>query len=146
MNDRFRALTGVSLAAAFVLVAGNGKAFGEALLSFPVLVSAWSAVLPAGTWSAVLAMLVATGTWSFCMRWLPPGRGGHPPDFASHVIAILIAIAVTVGQVTLGSPGPAEPGVLLQALWMGIAAGFMAPLAGLAMRSVIARPGEGPHA
>ena len=147
MNDRFRAIFGVSFAGALLLIAGNGKAFFEALAGFPALVSAWSSVLPAGTWSAMLALVVATGAWSFSQRFLPPRANGRAPDFASHTIALLIAVAITIAQVTYGTPGKSTAGEILQAMWMGVAAGFGAPYLGMGLSAVLAmRPRKDPLA
>lgn len=134
MNDRFLKATGVSFAAFIVLVAVNGKAFVDAMLGFPALVQAWSAALPMGVWSAVLALCIAVGAWGFAMRYLHPRPDGSSPQLGADVIAILMGIAVTVSQATGQSSG-----TLLNAIWMGCAAGFLAPVIARGISSVYSR-------
>lgn len=121
MNDRFLKATGLSLGAFLILFAANGKAFFEALLGFPALVQAWSAVLPLGAGSFLLAVVVAMGVWAFAMRYMNLRPDGRRPNLGADTVTFLAAIAVTVTQV-IGK----DAGAILQALWMGIAAGSAA--------------------
>lgn len=133
MNEKIKALTGVGLGGLFVLFAMHGKAFLDALLGFPTLIRAYSSVLPLGVWSSVLALVVAMGAWGFALHWLPRTKQGKAPHLAAETIALCVAVAVTVGQQWAGKPGD-----LLLALWMGVAAGFLAPYLGKCIAKVAA--------
>ncbi len=122
MNDRFLKTFGMSLGAFLVLFAANGKAFTDALLGFPALVVAWTAALPLGVWSSLLALVVAMGGWAFAMKYLRPRPDGRAPQFAADLVSVFLGIAVTITQV-IGQPA----GTVLQAMWMGVAVGFLAP-------------------
>jgi hypothetical protein len=136
MNDRFLKLTGISFAGFLVLLAVNGKALTDAMMGFPALVQAWSAVLPLGVWSAVLALVVAVGAWAFAMRYLHPRPDGRSPQLGADIVAILMGIAVTVTQ---ASGGGANAGRLLSAMWMGCAVGFLAPVVARMIASITSR-------
>lgn len=116
-NDNFKTWTGVGVAGFIVLLAGSGKEFFAALMAFPALVSAWSAGLPLGVWSVFLAFIVGMCANGFALWWLPDTKGGHR---AASTISILVAVAITVAQA--GS----SAGSVLNAIWMGFAAGFFA--------------------
>jgi hypothetical protein len=134
MNDRFLKATGLSVGAFVILIAANGRAFFDALAGFPALIQAWSAALPLGVWSALLALLLAMLAWGFALRYLHPRPDGRSPQLGADVLSILMAIAVTVSQV-VGQPAA----VLLQAMWMGAAAGFLAPVLCRMVSSIKAR-------
>lgn len=131
LNDRFLKVTGLSLGAFLVLWAANGDEFIAAFAGLPALVQAWTHALPLGVWSAILATVVATGAWSFTIHWLPPGKDGRRAEFGASVLAVLTGVAVTMTQ-AWGQ----DRGVLLSALWMGMAAGFLAPVIGQGCRSL----------
>lgn len=133
MNDRIKALTGLTFGGLLVLLAANGKALIEAAASVPALIQAWSSVLPLGVWSTLLACFVAMGAWGFCLHWLPNTKDGRRPHFAAETMALAVAVGVTVGQ-KWGAPR----GELLMAIWMGLAAGFSAPYLGKAIASLVA--------
>jgi hypothetical protein len=139
MNDRFLKLTGISFAGFLVLLAVNGRPLADALMGFPPLVSAWAAVLPLGVWSALLALVIAVGAWGFAMRYLHPRPDGLPPQLGADVVAIGMGIAVTVSQ---ASGAQATAGQLLQAMWMGCAVGFLAPVVARMIASVASRVGK----
>jgi hypothetical protein len=134
MNDRFLKATGVSFAAFLILFAANGTALTDALGGFLPLVQAWSAALPLGAWSCVLSLVIAVGSWAFAMRYLHPRPDGRSPQLGADVIAILMGIAVTVSQASGGTSGQ-----LLNAMWMGCAAGFLAPVVARAVASIASR-------
>lgn len=129
MNDKIKALTGLSVGGFIALLALHGKALVDALMGFPLLVQAWSAALPMGVWSALLALALGLGAWSFCLHWLPNDHRGRRPELAAETMALLVAVAVTVLQQWGGTRGE-----VLTALWMGVAAGFLAPYLGKAIR------------
>lgn len=133
MNRQIKALTGLSFGGLVVLFAVNGKALFEALLGFPLLVQAWAAALPMGLWSSLLALCVAMGVCTFVLHWLPPTKDGRKPHFAAETMALVVAVMVTVGQAWQGSAGE-----ILTALWLGVAAGLLAPYLAKGLRSLFA--------
>lgn len=132
MNDRLKTMFGVGFAGFIALFALHGKAFVEALMGLPALVQAWSVALPMGVWSVLLALVVSMGVWAFCLHWLPDTKDGRRANFGAETMAILVAIAVTVGQQWSGNRGQ-----LLSAIWMGMAAGFAAPYLAKCIRSLV---------
>lgn len=142
MNAKLKSLFGVGFAGFIALFALHGKAFIDALAGFPGLFSAWSAGLPLGVWSTLLAVAIATGAWAFLMRWLPKAPAGHPPGLAADTMSILVGIAVTTAQQFVAED--VRAGAVLNAIWMGIAAGFLAQYLGRVLRSLFAKPSPPP--
>lgn len=134
VNDKLKGLFGIGVAGFIALFALHGKAFLDALAGFPTLVQAWASGLPLGLWSALLALSVAMGVWGYVLHWLPVSKCGKPPEFAASTSALLVALAVMLGQEWVG--GRKSASGLLTALWMGAMVGFLAPWLGQGIRSL----------
>lgn len=120
LNDRVKSWTGVGVAALFLLIAGNGTAFLEVLRALPALVAAWGSDLPAGVWNITIAWLVGMVAYGLGQWWMPSTRAGRR---AAETGAIL----VTVGVLQLYLWGKHDPPARLNALWLGLIAGYAAP-------------------
>lgn len=132
MNEKFKTAFGVGIAGLFVLIAMYGKSIVDVGMAIPALAIAWSAQLPLGVWSVLLAFVTSMAAWAFSIHWLPDTRDGQRPQFAAATIAVLVGIAVTVGQQW------GRPGAVLSATWMGFTAGVAAPWVANGIRSILA--------
>lgn len=137
MNEKVKAWTGLSAAALFVLIAGNGAGFLDVLAGFPALASAWASGLPLGLWSMFLATLVGIVAYLLAEYKLETSRAGRR---ASETIAILVVIGVAQAQLWVGEGSPAQR---LNALWLGIVFGYLAPYIARRLYAVYTR-GFGP--
>lgn len=129
-------LTPSLVAAALVSVIGalasHGAGAIAALAGVPALLQAWAAGLPLGVWSSALALALATLAWVYAIRYLPVGKTGKAPFGYANVIALLVGLAVTVAQYRVA---PVQtPGGLLNAVFLGLIAGGVAPQFGTLLR------------
>ncbi len=122
MNGRLRAVSWATVAAAVTLVATHGEAFLAALMGFPRLVAAWSAQMPFGAASFLLALALSAASCAFTLRWLPVCRNDASKHFVAETLAIVVAVAVSILQ----QPDN-QPADFLTSLWLGLLAGFSAP-------------------
>jgi hypothetical protein len=121
MSDKFKSWFGISLAGMFVLIAANGTQFLEVLKALPGLASAWASGLPLGLWSMVLASAVGAVAYLIAEHALETSRSGRR---AAETIAILVVIGVAQAQLWVGGGSTAQR---LNALWLGIVFGYLAP-------------------
>lgn len=122
-GDRFSKATGLSLAAFIALVVGlQWDSFFKALAGFPALVQAWSAGLPFGLWSFLLALAIGMGVWAAI--FLHPSVCSRRPHSCADSAAVGTGLAVELTQQAVG--GNATPGAILNALWLGLLAGLLA--------------------
>lgn len=121
MNDNFKKWFGITGAGLFVIIAANGMNFVEVLKALPALASAWAAGLPLGLWSMFLANMVGIVAYLIAEHALETSRGGRR---AAETIAILVVIGVAQAQLWVGAGTTAQR---LNALWLGIVFGYLAP-------------------
>lgn len=119
----FQTITGISVAGFIALIAMNGKAFVDAVAALPTVLSNFAQVLPLGTASFLLVGACAG------FSWLAASRSKFGKDFAAESVSLAVAIAFMVA-LSLTSPvpkGETRAGELLQAIMLGMLAGFAAP-------------------
>ena len=133
MNEKLKSTILVATALCG-LMAVIGRDALPLLMALPKLASAWSAGLPFGLWSVAFALMVSICAWGFSVHWLPDLADGSRPQFAAAVIAILVAVGVTMTQV-MGQPIP----VKINAAWMGLTAGITAPTVANLIRSLFVK-------
>ena len=121
MNESFKKWFGITGAGLFVIIAANGMNFVEVLKALPALASAWAAGLPLGLWSMFLANMVGIVAYLVAEKALADDRPGRR---ASETIAILVVIGVAQAQLWVGEGSTSQR---LNALWLGIVFGYMAP-------------------
>jgi hypothetical protein len=122
-GDRFSKATGLSLAAFIALVVGlQWDSFFKALAGFPALVQAWSAGLPFGFWSFLLAVAIGMGVWGFL--YLHSSMCSSRPHSCADTAAVVTGLAVDLAQQVVS--GNVTPGAMLNALWLGLFAGLLA--------------------
>lgn len=131
--DRATIIT-VGTAAGTVLaaLASHGSDAIAALSGVPALLQAWASGLPLGLWSFALASTLATLVWVAAIRYLPVSVTGKAPFGKANLIALLVGVSVCVAQQYL-SPSRSA-GALLNAFWLGMLAGFIAPHVGTLLR------------
>lgn len=131
MTDNFlkrAALWIAMLTPLITLIAVQGKPFFEALSALPTFIAAFAAVLPLGTRSLLLAVLLAAGTYYWLERWTPQQRiTVKGRDFFAELAALLMCPTMTVLQLTLADQGPSKGSDLLVAISLGLIGGWMAP-------------------
>lgn len=121
MGDKFKSLTGLSLAAFIALIVGlQWDAFFKAMAGFPALVESLSSGLPFGFWSCLLSLALGMGVWGFV--YLHPSVCSARPHSCADSIAVIVGVAVNLAQQWAGGDGTPK-GVLL-ALLLGLFAGF----------------------
>lgn len=140
MNEKLKWLTGSSFVGLIAVFAIYGKQLVEALSAFVIFLGALASNLPGGLKSYLLSALVAGLFYSFVRRWLTCQHGARR-EFASQLFALLVGIGMTLAQqyAVAHSVAPSPP-VLLQALFIGVIAGFSAPLCVQALASLFAKP------
>lgn len=135
--DRFSKVTGLSLAAFIALIVGlQWDSFFKALSGFPALVQAWSAGLPFGFWSFLLALGIGMGVWGFV--YMHPSVCVLRPHSCADSMAVGSGLAVELAQ--QAAMGAARPGALLTALWLGLLAGLLAMYLARLLWSLFAPP------
>lgn len=136
----FQAITGISLAGMIALIAANGKAFFEAIGAMPLLLTKLSDALPLGAGSFMLVLTVSGFVWMFTLRWLHAANGSSPAqskDFLAEAVTLLFSLGAMLA-LDLVSPSPVgatRAATIVQALMLGLLAGFSAPFV---MKGVIA--------
>lgn len=137
MNGKWTWLLTVGTAIGTVLsaLAMHGKGAIDALAGVPIMLQAWAAGLPLGVWSFLLSLWLATLVWSAAIARLPATRCGARPYFTADTLALLVALTVTMTQQWFAGTGQ---GRLLNAMWIGLIAGLLAPYIGKAIRAVVA--------
>lgn len=132
--DRKAALISICAALGTLLTAlsSHGANALAALSGVPALLQAWASGLPLGLWSFFLAFVLATLVWVAAIRRLPVGSDGKAPFGQANVIALIVGLTVTVAQQYV-SPVKSAGG-LLNAVWIGLLAGLLAPHIGTILR------------
>lgn len=138
MNGKWAwvATAGGVVATVLSALAMHGKGAIDALAGVPVLLQAWASGLPLGIWSFLLSLSLATLVWATAISKLPETRCGKQPHFSADTISLLVAVTVTVTQQFFAAE--IGKGKLLNALWLGLIAGLLAPYIGNAIRAVAA--------
>lgn len=143
MNSKYTWL--ITLATAIGSIASalamHGKASIEALSAVPVLLQAWASGLPLGIWSFLLSLSLASLVWTTAIVKLPASPDGRRPHFSADTLALILALLVTVTQQWFAGVGK---GQLLNAIWIGLIAGLLAPYLGRMARAMFAQKPAGP--
>lgn len=122
-NSRVLSATGVSLAALFIIVAGNAKALFDGLSGLPAFITALATGLPLGVGSYLIAQLLGPFIYLFLTRWLPESKNNaHRKDFLCEAFTLLTCVLICVAQAWTAGAGT----VLLAGL-LGTLAGFSSP-------------------
>lgn len=132
--DKKAALAAIASAVVALVTAlgTHGADAFKALAGLPVMLQAWASGLPLGLWSFAVALALSVLVWVACMRNLPVGRCGKAPFGYANLIALLVAVAITVAQQLLADHR--SPGALLNALIIGLIAGLASPHIGALLR------------
>lgn len=123
MNNWIKGSIGVSLASFIVLLATYGAQLATSMKALWMLMLDASASAPLGLASFVIALGLATLSRWFLRKWTPHLKCPLSRDFIIDTAALLIG--VTVVWLQMQSAGPVAR---LNALWIGLAAGWSAPL------------------
>lgn len=127
----FLAIAG-ALGTLLTALSTHGTNAVKALAAVPAMLQAWSAGLPLGVWSFVLAFALSTLVWVAAIRRLPVSDCGKAPFGHANVISVMVGVAVAVAQQYVA---PVKtPGALLNAFWIGLLAGLLAPHVGTMLR------------
>jgi hypothetical protein len=119
-----------SLTAFVGLMAANGRAFFDAFAALPDVLSKFSTLMPLGTGSFFLSMLLAAVAWYFIHRLPVPTRtraAGH--EFRAELFALVVGVAAMLLQNAV-APGHSRAAASISATYavmLGILAGFAAP-------------------
>lgn len=124
-------------------LAMHGKGSLEALAGVPLLLQAWASGLPLGIWSFMLSLALSTLVWLTAIAKLPTSRDGHRPHFSADTLALIFALLVTVTQQWFAAASVGH-GRLLNAIWIGLIAGLLAPYIGQALRALFAQKPAAP--
>lgn len=137
-------IVAVGTAAGTVLAAlsSHGSDAIAALAGVPALLQAWASGLPLGLWSFALAFALATLVWVAAIRYLPVSETGKAPFGKANLLALMVGVAVCVAQQYVAPARSA--GGLLNAFWLGLLAGFIAPHAGTLLRGKARVKAEAP--
>lgn len=85
MNSKFKGSWLAMLTAFVSLMALNGDAFFDAMLSLPRLIEAYTAMLLLGTGSFALSIGFAGGVYAWIERWAPSNwQPGRPATSVKH--------------------------------------------------------------
>jgi hypothetical protein len=125
---------GIALSGVLAALATNGEKTLAVLGGVPKLLSAWSAALPLGTGSVVLAVIFGTGLWLFLLPRLPRAADGGRAQLLDDNIVILVVTLIVIGQQLIGA-APNTSGKLLLAFTLGGIGGFVACWLGRVIRS-----------
>ena len=140
MNDKIKWLTGSSFTTLVVLFALYGEKLAGSGKALVIFIGALASNLPGGLKSCLLSALVAGLFYSFVRRWLTCQHGARR-EFLSQLFALLVGIGITVAQqLSVASTIPPTPPIILQAVVIGLIAGFGAPLCVQGLASVFAKP------
>lgn len=139
MGDKFTKATGLTFAAFVALMVGlQWDSFFRAMAGFPALVQAWTAGMPFGIGSFLLAVALGMGVWGLAFRYWP-GHCDRRPHFCADTTALVVGLMVMLTQQWGGTPAQ-----MLTALWVGLLAGLMAPYLARAVWSFFAPPKDPP--
>lgn len=128
----FQAITGLSLAGMIALIATYGDPFFKALGAMPLVLVKLSEALPLGAGGFMLVLTVSGFIWLFSLRWLHASNGASPAqskDFWAEAVTLVFALGAML-SLNLAMPSPAgmtRAGTIVQALMLGLLAGFSAP-------------------
>lgn len=126
------ATVGTAALAVLGALASHGSKAIDALSGVPALLNAWASGLPLGVWSFGLASVLSVMAWVAAIRWLPVSACGKAPFGKANLLALLVGVAVTVAQQYVAPERSA--GGLLNALFLGLIAGGLAPQVGTLLR------------
>ena len=132
MDRATNATLGAAALTALTALASHGEKAIAALSGVPALLQAWASGLPLGLWSFGLASVLSVMAWVAAIRWLPVGPSGKAPFGHANLIAMLVGVAVTVAQQYVAPERTADG--LLNALFLGLIAGGLAPQVGTLLR------------
>lgn len=126
-----KALTGLSFASFIALFAAQGKAFIDAIAAMPAVLSNFADVLPLGSATFFLVVVVSGIVWFMAQRYFirPTLKATHGKEFTSELLALITA-CVAMLLLNLAEPTPAGTtytATIVKALMLGILAGFTAP-------------------
>ena len=106
MNEKMKWLTGTSVIGFIAVFALHGEAFIKALMALPALITAYSAGLPFGATSFLLSLALAALVFSMIRRHLVCR---HRREFLAELLALLVALAVTLTQQYFGPTPSSAP-------------------------------------
>ncbi len=123
LNSRVLSATGVSLAALFVLIAGNTKSLIDGLAGLPAFITALATGLPLGVGSYLISQLLGPFIYLFLSRWLPESKKNvHRKDFLCEAFTLVACVVICIVQAWgLGA------GTMLLGGLLGALAGFSSP-------------------
>lgn len=121
-----------ALATLLTALGTHGENAVKALAGVPGMLQAWSSGLPLGVWSFVMAFALATLVWVTAIRMLPIGDSRKAPFGYANTLALMVGLAVTVAQQYAAESR--DPGDVLNAVCLGLAAGLLAPFVGTLLR------------
>lgn len=117
----FQAITGISVAGFIALLAVNLKPIIDALAGLPVVLMKFSEVLPLGTSTFFMVLLISGFSWVWAKR-------ANQHDFAAESVALAVAVALMVATSLLLPPAKlSSAAAMLQAIMLGLICGFSAP-------------------
>jgi hypothetical protein len=118
----FQAFTGISIAGFIALLAVNLKPIIDAFAGVPQLLMTFAKVLPLGTSTFFLVIIISGFCWLWAVR-----AGQH--DFTAAMIALGVALGLMLASslVTSLPDGTTRAAASLQSLMLGMTAGFIAP-------------------
>ena len=126
-GENLKSATGVSLAGLLIILATNGKQALEVLLGIPALIKAFSAELPLGFWSGVIATVLASSFHLFARSW-------HKRSFSIEMATIIVGVTVVMVQAHGGTSAQ-----VLSAALVGLTAGFGGLFLSKAARSLFVK-------
>lgn len=126
---------GTALGTVLAAIAMHGKAALEAAAGVPALLQAWAAGLPLGIWSFVLATVLSVLVWAVAMRKLQKPDTARAPHVSADTVALAIALLVCLAE--QWTQGVSSRGAILNAIFMGLIAGLLAPYLGRALRVLL---------
>lgn len=132
MNDKFKWVTGMSMAGFIAVFAMHGEAFFKAWMALPPLLRSFSGVLPYGLKSFALAAMLSALVYSTSVRRFE-GRNG---EFYAQMLSLLTGLGVALAQQFI-TDAPITPSTTLSAIWVGLLAGLGAPVG---VRAMMAAP------
>lgn len=137
MGEKFKWLTGMSLAGFVAVFALHGKAFFEAWAALPPLIRAYSGVLPFGLKSFLLAAAISSLSYALAVRNITCKKRS---EFYAQMLALTTGLGVALAQQFIDASVPITRATTLSAIWIGLLAGLGSPVVVRGMMAASLKP------